>query len=215
MSVERIEAEVQEAYGFMFEPELIEAIAQNGMYREIQAGDVLITPGEPLQHMPILLEGSIKIMRVGPDGGEMLLYYIERGDTCAMSMSCCMGQKKSEILAVAEERTRIVMVPVQFMDRWLSQFPTWKSFVFESYNHRLSELLDAIDNIAFLNLDDRLIRYLHDKVKVLGSTELQLTHQDIANELNTSRVVISRLLKQLEKKGEISLHRNRIVVENF
>jgi CRP/FNR family transcriptional regulator len=213
--IKDIRNEVEEAYGFMFEPELLEEISKNGTYREIKSGEVLIAPGDTVQQMPILLEGSIKIMRVGPDGAEMLLYYIERGDTCAMSMTCCMGNKKSEILAVAEEDTKIIMLPVQFMDRWLTAFPTWKSFVFESYNQRLSELLDTIDNIAFLNLDDRLIKYLHDKVNVTGTTELLLTHQDIANELNTSRVVISRLLKQLEHKGEISLHRNRLTVNNF
>jgi CRP/FNR family transcriptional regulator len=215
MTQEALLHEVHKAYGFMFEKTLIEAIAHYGAYREISAGAVLIEPGTLIQQMPLLLDGSVKIMRLDPDGSEMLLYYIERGDTCAMSMTCCMGKKKSEILAVAEEDTRLIMLPVEMMDHWLNEFQTWKEFVFESYNQRLNELLETIDTIAFMHMDERLVKYLHDKVKVTGSTTINNTHQEIATELHTSRVVISRLLKKLEKNKQIKLHRNRIEVLDF
>ncbi len=207
--------EVKDAYGFMFESGLLEAIAHYGTFRELEAGSVLIEPGQAIKQMPLLLEGSIKIMRMDDEGGEMLLYYIERGDTCAMSMTCCIGNKKSEILAVTEEATRLVMLPVEMMDKWLREFQSWKEFVFDSYNQRLHEMLEIIDTIAFLHMDERLLKYLQDKVKVTGSTTIHNTHQEIANELHTSRVVVSRLLKKLEKQGEIELHRNRIEVLKF
>jgi CRP/FNR family transcriptional regulator len=206
---------LKEYYGFLLEDELIKEIALAGETRRIKDGETLMDIGQPISHMPLLLAGSIKILREDKEGNELLLYYLERGDTCAMSMTCCIGNKKSEIRAVAEEDSELVMVPVRYMEKWLQKYSSWRSFVLESYNLRLDEMLDTIDSIAFMKMDERLWKHLTDKVKVTGNIVLSNTHQEIANELHTSRVVISRLLKQLEKKGDIRLNRNKIEVINF
>jgi CRP/FNR family transcriptional regulator len=212
---EHIKQIVEEAYGFLFEPELMDELVINGSYKKLAPGDVLIEPGQQIKFMPLLLNGSVKIMRTDKQENEMLLYYIERGDTCAMSMSCCLGRNKSEILAVAEEDTELITFTVELMDAWVVKYRSWRSFVFESYSQRLQELLETIDSIAFMNMDGRLLKYLQDKVKVTGSTTINNTHQEIADELHTSRVVVSRLLKKLERNGVIQLHRNRIEVLQF
>lgn len=212
---EHIKQIVEEAYGFLFEPELMDELVMNGSYKKLAPGDVLIEPGEQIKFMPLLLNGSVKIMRTDKQENEMLLYYIERGDTCAMSMSCCLGRNKSEILAVSEEDTELITFTVELMDAWVVKYRSWRSFVFESYSQRLQELLETIDSIAFMNMDGRLLKYLQDKVKVTGSTTINNTHQEIADELHTSRVVVSRLLKKLERNGVIQLHRNRIEVLQF
>jgi CRP/FNR family transcriptional regulator len=201
---------LQEAYGFMFEPELVSEIARVGTHRQLKEGDLLMDIGQSVTHMPLLLYGAIKIMREDANGDELLLYYLERGDTCAMSFSCCMGAKKSQIRAIVEEDSELIMIPVEYMDRWLGKFVTWKSYVFMSIDARMDEFLESIDSIAFLRMDERLLKYLRDKVMVTGSMEIRTTHQEIATDLHTSRVVVSRLLKQLENKGIIALSRNRI-----
>ncbi|MFZ0488646.1 MAG: Crp/Fnr family transcriptional regulator, partial [Salegentibacter sp.] len=146
---------------------------------------------------------------------ELLLYFLERGDTCAMTLSCCLGQTKSEIRAVAERETRLIMIPIDKMEEWTSKYKSWRNFVFESYHSRLSEMLDTIDTIAFMNMDQRLMRYLQDKSKINQDDLLQITHQEIAYDLHTSRVVVSRLLKKLELEGNIKLQRNSIKVINL
>src|SRR5574343_108444 len=120
-----------------------------------------------------------------------------------MTLTCCMGQHKSKIRSVAETDGEILMNPDEKMEEWLTKYKTWRNFVFESYNIRLNEMLEAIDALAFKNLDERIFKYLSDKVKVLGTTEITNTHQEIASEMHTSRVVVSRLLKGLELKGKI------------
>ncbi|MCB7479856.1 Crp/Fnr family transcriptional regulator [Christiangramia sediminis] len=204
--------ELEEAYGFLFEKELIEEIAKSGTLKTVTAGDTIIEIGDYLTGMPLLLKGAIKILREDNDGDELLLYFIERGDTCAMTLSCCLGQTKSEIRAVAETDTSFIMIPIAKMEEWTVKYKTWRNFVFESYHTRLSEMLDTIDTIAFLNMDERLMKYLQDKVKVNGNENIHSTHQEIAYDLHTSRVVVSRLLKKLENEGKISLKRNHITV---
>ena len=204
--------ELQQNYGHIFEEELLRDINQVGTYKEIPAGTKLIEIGDYVRSMPLLISGAIKIMRDDSEGDELLLYFLERGDTCAMTMACCMGQKKSEIRAVAEKDTRLIMIPVQKMEEWMSKYQTWRSFVLESYQLRLNEMLETIDTIAFLKMDERLLKYLRDKAKINGDDCLETTHQQIAYDLHTSRVVISRLLKALENEGKIQLHRNHIKV---
>lgn len=160
--------------------------------------------------MPLLVLGAVKVLREDKDGDELLLYFLERGETCAMTLTCCMGQTKSKIRAIAETDTELIMVPIQKMEEWAGKYKTWREFVFESYHNRLMEVLDTIDNIAFHNMDERLLKYLKDKVKVTKSNTIQNTHQEIAYELHTSRVVVSRLLKKLEKIGVVELSRNSI-----
>jgi CRP/FNR family transcriptional regulator len=197
-------------YGAIFEEKLIQEIAHVSVLREFNEGDVLIDFGDYIRKMPLLLNGAIKILREDFDEGELLLYFIEKGDTCAMTMACCLGNTKSEIRAVAETDGLLVMVPVEYMEEWLGKYKSWRNFVFNSYNSRLKEMLSTIDSLAFMNMDQRIISYLIDKSKIAKSKEIQATHQEIAYDLHTSRVVVSRLLKALENKGEIRLHRASI-----
>jgi len=205
-------SELEEAYGFLFEKELIDEIIENGTLKEVASGEKIIEIGEYVIGMPLLLNGAIKILREDNEGDELLLYFIERGDTCAMTLNCCLGQTKSEIRAVVENDTTFIMIPISKMEEWTAKFKSWRNFVFESYHTRLSEMLDTIDTIAFLNMDERLMRYLRDKVKINANENIQNTHQEIAYDLHTSRVVVSRLLKKLEKEGKISLQRNHITL---
>jgi CRP/FNR family transcriptional regulator len=206
---------LDQAYSYIFEEALLDEIAKVAIYKEFKADDYLIEIGDYIKTMPLLLTGAIKILREDENGDELLLYFLERGDTCAMTLTCCMGQSKSRIRAIAETDGAMLMIPVEKMEEWLTKYKTWRNFVFDSYNVRLNEMLEAIDTLAFMNLDERLYKYLTDKAKVIGDTEIKNTHQEIAYEMYTSRVVISRLLKALELQGKIKLHRNKIEILQF
>jgi CRP/FNR family transcriptional regulator len=201
---------LKENYGFIFEEKLLEEIAQVATLRTFEEGDILIDFGDYIKFMPLLISGAIKILREDFDEGELLLYFLEKGDTCAMTMACCLGETKSEIRAVAETKGQVVMIPVAKMEEWLGKYKSWRNFVFDSYNSRLKEMLQAIDNLAFMNMDERLYNYLLDKAQINKTDFIQNTHQEIAYDLHTSRVVISRLLKALENEGKIKLHRASI-----
>jgi len=207
--------ELNDAYGFLFEGELIEEISRTGTLKTAKEGDIILDINDYINSMPLLLDGAIKILREDKEGNELLLYFLERGDTCALTLSCCLGQTQSEIRAVAERDTQFIMVPVGKIEEWTAKYKSWRNFVFESYHSRLTEMLETIDTLAFMNMDERLLRYLQDKAKINQSEELQVTHQQIAYDLNTSRVVISRLLKRLEMEGKILLQRNQIVVHEL
>lgn len=209
-----MEEKVTEAYGYLLEQPLIKEIAQVGTFREIKKGDCLIDFGDPLLFMPLMLNGAIKILRQDNEGDELLLYFLEAGDTCTMTMTCSLGKSKSEIRAVAEKDSALVMVPVQKMSEWL-HYATWRAFVFTSFDHRFKEMLESIESLAFMNMHDRILKYLRDKAIVNKSMELQTTHQEIADDLHTSRVVISRILKSLEREGRIKLNRNLIEIIDF
>lgn len=204
--------ELTQYYNSIFEPALIDEIVKIGVYKEVSAGSDLIKHGNYIKSMPLLLSGSIKVMRPDNNGDELLLYYIERGDTCAMTMTCCLGNTKSEIHAMTETDTRLIMVPVSKMEEWSSKYKTWRNFVINSYHQRMMELLESVDNIAFNNMDARLENYINDKIKVNNSKHIYMTHKDIAADLYTSRVVISRLLKKMENMQKIKLHRSFIEV---
>ena len=204
--------ELKQNYGHLFEDDLINEIAQVGTYKEVPAGFKLMEIGSYIKGMPLLISGAIKILRDDKEGDELLLYYLEKGDTCSMTMSCCLGQTKSEIRAIAETDTVLIMVPIQKMEVWTSKYKSWRNFVFESYHTRLNEMLHTIDTIAFNNMDQRLLEYLKNKSRVNKDNSIRNTHQEIAGELHSSRVVISRLLKKLEKLGKIELHRNYIEI---
>ncbi len=201
-----------QTYGYIFEDKLIDEIVETSLLRDFKEGDILIDFGDSIRKMPLLISGAIKILREDFDEGELLLYFIEKGDTCAMTMACCLGETKSEIRAVAETKGTVVMIPINKMEEWLGKYKSWRNFVFNSYNNRLKEMLSAIDNLAFMNMDERLLKYLNEKVKINNSSEIHTTHQEIAYDLHTSRVVISRLLKALENKGKIRLNRSSIIL---
>lgn len=202
--------DLKKNFSHLFEDELIEEINRVGSIKQVKEGERLIDIGEYLRSMPLLVSGAIKILREDNNGDELLLYFLERGDTCAMSMTCCIGHSKSEIRAIAELDTTLIMIPVQKMEEWTGKYKSWRNFVMTSYHTRLMEMLDTIDSIAFMNMDERLVKYLKDKQKIGGEPIINSTHQEIAYELNTSRVVISRLLKKLETLGKIELNRNSI-----
>lgn len=202
--------EIKINYGHIFEKELLQEINNVCVIKDVPEGFIFIEIGEYAKSMPLLFSGAIKILRQDDDGNELLLYFLEKGDTCAMTLSCCIGRSKSEIRAVAVVDTKLIVIPIQKMEEWTSKYKTWRNFVFKSYHNRLMELLETIDNIAFLKMDERLLKYLFDKVKVTNNSIINSTHQQIAYDLNTSRVVVSRLLKTLENKKIIKLHRNKI-----
>ena len=199
-------------YGHLFENELIEEIDRVATLKHVAAGTKIMDIGQYIKSMPLLIEGAIKILREDEEGDELLLYFLEKGDTCAMTMTCCVGNHKSEIRAITELDTVLVMIPIGKMEEWTGKYKSWRRFVFDSYHNRLMELLETIDNVAFKKMDERLLKYLKDKVAVTGSNIIKSTHQEIAYELHTSRVVISRLLKKLENQKIISLHRNSLEV---
>ncbi len=204
--------ELEKSYGHFFEKDLIEEINQVAIFKEVSEGEELIRPGSYIKSMPLILQGAIKILRQDDDGDELLLYFLERGDTCAMTLSCCLGHHKSEIKAIAETEAKLVMIPVEKMEEWTTKYKSWRNFVFDSYHKRLIEAIETIDSIAFLKMDDRLLKYLRDKHKVTSDHIIHNTHQQIAYDLHTSRVVISRLLKKLETEGKVKLNRNSIEV---
>jgi CRP/FNR family transcriptional regulator len=170
----------------------------------------MIDFGESIKFIPLLLEGAIKVVREDESGEELLLYFVEFRNTCAMTLNCCLENSSSEIRAICESDTTMIMIPVEHMDEWLSKYKSWRNFIFENYQNRLNEMLKAIDALTFLKLDERLEKYLKDKSKVSKEATLKVTHLEIAMDLNSSRVVISRLLKKMENKGKVSLGRNTI-----
>lgn len=208
-----IKEKIEATYPYQFEEELLNEIDELGSLIEFKANDVMIDLNQFIKGMPILLSGAIKIMREDFDEGELLLYFLEKGDTCAMTMACCLGDKQSKIRAVAETDGELVMIPIVKMDEWLAKYPSWRLFIFDSYNNRMEEMLVAIDNLAFNDMNERLKKYLLDVASINKGKVVLKTHQEIAYELNTSRVVISRLLKALEKEGFLQLNRNEITIK--
>ena len=203
---------LQEALHGQFEYSLLQELVEVGQFKQAPVGAYLIRPGEYIRSVPIIIRGSVKIMRPDREGREALLYYLGGLDACAMSLTCCLGNRQSEITAVVEEETELIAIPVEKVDEWLCRFSTWKQFVFQTYQKRFDNLLMTIDEVIFHKLDERLLAYLQKKTASCRCTVLTITHEEIAQELATSREVISRLLKQLEKNGQIQLMRNKIIM---
>ncbi|GAA4960634.1 Crp/Fnr family transcriptional regulator [Algibacter aquimarinus] len=203
---------VQKKFKNILDDTLIKEIENIGKIASFQKDDIIIDINQPLKHIPLLLVGNIKILREDLDGNELLIYFLEAGETCTMSLTCCMGTTKSKIRAVAEKDSTLIMIPVDKMQKWFHENTSWRNFILESYQTRFDEMLDAIDNIAFMKMDERLYKYLINKTKLHDSNIILVKHQDIAEDLHTSRVVISRILKQLENENKIKLSRNKIQV---
>ncbi len=196
----------------IFEQELLDEIEGLAESASFVAGDIIMDYGQIIRQMPILLTGSVKISRKDEEGHELFLYYINQHETCAMTFTCCMMRNASEIKAVAEDDVEMLLLPIDVMDKWMMKYTTWKSFIMRTIMLRFNELLKTIDQIAFQKLDERLIHYLLEKSKINNSTVITLSHQIIADDLATSRVVISRLLKKLENDKKIILYRNQIKI---
>ncbi|WP_114750743.1 Crp/Fnr family transcriptional regulator [Pleomorphovibrio marinus] len=198
------------------DPNLLAAMLKEGQLINFEGGKGIMEPGKYVKMVPIVLEGAIKVLRQGEDGKELFLYYLDPGETCALSLTCCTASRPSEVRAVAEEKTLVLAIPIQFHEIWLEKYKQWKEFVNLTYQHRFQELLSTLDAVAFKKMDERLMDYIIKKMRQYKSTELYTTHQEIALELGTSREVVSRLLKQLEKRKWIELGRNVIFIrEDF
>ncbi len=194
------------------EPELIDEIITVGRLKKVASSDDVIRPGTTANEIPLVLSGLLKVMRQDENGREVFLYFLEGGETCAMSITCCLEAKKSAFTVIAEEESVLWMIPMSSLDDWIKKYESFRKFVFRSYQDRFDELLNTIDSIVFLNMEERLYKYLLDKKQASGSFIINKTHQQIANELSTSRVVISRLLKKMEKENKLEQYRNRIEI---
>jgi CRP/FNR family transcriptional regulator, anaerobic regulatory protein len=201
---------IREHYPQIAEKPLQEEIARVGRLMHFNSGEIIMDYGSYVRLIPLIIEGSIKVSREDEEGNELFLYYLQPGETCTMTFTCCMMNKKSEIRTMAEDKTTIIGIPVRFMDEWMSRFQSWKNFVMLSYDNRMYELVKTIDSIAFKKMDERLLDYLERKSEALQSNTINATHQEIAYDLNASREAVSRLLKHLENEGVVRLGRNKI-----
>ena len=206
--------ELKKALPNLTDPKLLDRLLEKGQFSTFEPGKALMEPGQFIKAVPLVLEGSIKIMRMDEDGKELFLYYLEAGETCALSLTCCSAARPSEIKAIIEEKASMLFIPIQVHEQLMDEFKQWKDFVSTTYQHRFQELLTVLDAVAFKRMDERLMNYIVTKMKQLKSNELHTTHQEIANELGTAREVISRLLKQLENKKWIELGRNVIYIRD-
>ncbi|MCB0445591.1 MAG: Crp/Fnr family transcriptional regulator [Gelidibacter sp.] len=202
-------------FKYQFDDNIIKSISQNGNVKHFKKDEIILDIDQELTHIPLLLNGNIKVLREDDNGNELLLYVLETGDTCAMSLTCCLSKAKSKIRAVADKDSSVIMIPNNKMSEWFHNNESWRSFILQSYQIRFNEMIETIDTLAFMKMDKRLFKYLIDTVKLNASKIISKTHQEIAEDLNTSRVVISRLLKQLENEQKILLSRNKIEVLDF
>ncbi len=194
----------------LYDERLLDEIAQVGKIVHLKQGDYLMDTGTSIKFIPLVLSGVVKVFREDDDHRELLLYYLEGGQSCAHAFICCMVDEISNIRAVVEEEAEVIKIPIQYMDEWMDKYRVWKEFVMRSYTARFDELFKTIDLLAFHKLDERLLTYLKEKSRILGQHIFYVTHQEIANEMGTSREVISRLLKKLEQNGQIEMTRNKI-----
>ena len=201
---------IAEDFKHIFEPELLKEFQEKVKQVSAKEGDTILNIGQTVRVIPIVLSGTLKISRIDENGHELLLYYVNPKESCALTFTCCMQQFPSEIKAVAEEDVQFLAVPISLMDEWMMKYTTWKSFVMKTIRVRFNELLQSIDELAFQKLDERLIRYLKEKSKVTGSSLINLSHEQIANEIASSREVISRLLKRLENDKKVLLYRHQV-----
>jgi CRP/FNR family transcriptional regulator len=210
-----LKEKLNDYYSDLFEEELKDEIIKVGHFGTIKTGELLIDIGDEMTHIPLILNGVVKIIRQEKEGDEIVLYFLERGDTCAISFVNCINRKKSIFKGIVEQDIEAVFLPVEHIDNWIQKYKSWRHFIIDSYHFRLIEMVEALDSLAFMKLEDRVLKYLIDKVKISKENILEITHQEIATDLNTSRVVVSRLLKQLESDDKIVMRRNRIIIEHI
>lgn len=205
---DRSPKEIQQQFP-LFDEALSAYIHAHSESRIFDAGEVLMRPGQFFKYAMLIVSGRVKLYREGEEGEEFFMYFLEPGSACALSMMCMARSQSSTVMAIALEETEVIMIPIQFMDTLMRNYPAWYNFVIETYRNRFEELLIVVDQIAFKNMDERLEWYLKRQAETLGKY-LTLTHQQIANDINSSREVVSRLLKKMEKTGRITMERNNI-----
>lgn len=209
--MENIEALVIENFPQLSESQLITEIARVGSIHHFRENEVIMDYGSFIKMVPLVLEGTVKVTREDEnDAREILLYYLSGGATCSMSFSCCMSNKRSSIRTTAETDVRLIGIPIQYIDEWMSKYPSWKNFIMSSYDQRMLDLIYTIDSLAFQKLDDRLYEYLEKRQSAIGGKSLHVTHQQIADDLTVSREAVSRLLKSMERAGLVKLGRNQV-----
>lgn len=208
---EKYESQFKKLYPFL-EEGLRREMLSNGIIKTFKEGEQLMRTGQYFTTTILLLDGLVKLYREGEEGEEFFMYYIEAGQACALSMICATKSQSSQVMAKAVTETTILAVPINLMDEWMKKYKTWYYFVLETYRARFEELLVVVDNIAFKAMDERLVFYLKKHQKTLNSNIIPINHQTIANELGSSREVISRLLKKLEQMGRVKLNRNNIEI---
>ncbi len=207
-----IKDKIRDYFPVIKEKDLIDEIENVGSIQRVKPGTTIMDIGSYIKVMPLVTEGAIKVLREDKDGHELLLYFLYPGQSCAMTVQCCMANAPSQVRAIAEEETEFIAIPVDVMDEWMRKYTTWKNFVLTTYSERFEELLHTIDSVVFNQLDERLLEYLKQKASITGKRMIQTTHRDIAFDLHSSREVISRLLKQFEKHGIVKLGRNKIIL---
>jgi len=195
-----------------FEKELQDELQQQGEIRTFKAGEQLMRTGQYFRSTMLILDGLVKVYRKDEDGNEFFMYYLQPGQACALSMVCAAEHKPSAIMAKTVKDTEVIAVPLQLMDEWMTKYKSWYHFVLSTYRARFEELLNTIDHIAFRGMDERLEFHLKKHQETLNTNIITTNHQEIANELNSSREVISRLLKKMEQLGKVKLHRNAIEI---
>ena len=195
-----------------FSNELIQEIENNAIHQSYKAGDIIMRTGQYINNTILLTKGQIKIYREGENGGEFFMYYLQPGQACAVSMICATKSQTSQIMAKAMEDVELIMIPLSLMEKWMMEHRSWYEFVIFTYRTRFEEVLEVVDSIAFRAMDERLEFYLKRHADACGCKDLKLSHQEIGTELNTSREVISRLLKKMEQRGLVRLHRNHIEI---
>jgi CRP/FNR family transcriptional regulator, anaerobic regulatory protein len=204
--------ELKELAPFKSAPQVTEQLQKYGINKSYAEGSVIIQEHNYINSIPIVLSGSIRVMRVDDEGRELLLYYIKAGESCIMSFLSGLHQDTSKIKAIAEEDTELLFVPIEKVSLLIKEFPEWLDYIFKLYHKRFEELLEVVNAVAFKKLDQRLLDFIKNKSSLGNTKEIHITHEQIANELGTARVVISRLLKQLEEEGIIQLGRNKITL---
>ncbi|WLD23367.1 Crp/Fnr family transcriptional regulator [Flavobacterium dauae] len=197
---------------FKSSPDLLEKLYQYSIIKEYNAGTVILNENASVRSIPIVVKGTLKVIRTEEDGREILLYYIKSGESCIMSFLGGLHNETSKVKAEVEDDAEILFLPVDKVSLFIKEYPQWLDYIFRLYHKRFEELLEIVNAIAFKKVDERLLTLLYKKQELTGNKTLTITHEQLANELGTARVVVSRLLKQLEEMGKVALGRNKITL---
>lgn len=202
--------DLQEFSAFKTSPELVAKLQENSILKTYKAGNVILNENAHIRSVPIVTKGALRVIRTEEDGREILLYYIKSGESCIMSFLGGLHNQTSRVKAEVEEDAEIYFLPIEKVSLFIKEYPEWLNYIFRLYHQRFEELLEIINAISFKKVDERLLNLLHKKVELTGNKTLNITHEQLANELGTARVVVSRLLKKLEENHQVKLGRNKI-----
>jgi CRP/FNR family transcriptional regulator len=208
--MENDSSSIRSVYTNVFESSLISELEEKSMLFSASAGQELMKMGQPIKVVPIVLSGILRVSRINNEGQELLLYYVRKGEGCAMTFSCGMMSKPSQVEGTVEEDLTMICIPVNVMEELMQKYPSWKKFVMATIVNEFIDVIKSVDEVTFKKMDDRLVNYLKEKSRITESSLINLSHQQIADDMGTNRVVISRLLKKLENNKRVLLYRNQI-----